>query len=409
MSAGFIAVRLAMDTLGVNGFGTYAAVASVAGFLGFFSGALGESCRKYFSEAMGGGRDLRRTFAFAFAVATAGALAVAVAGEVVGLILVKTAFNLSGDSAVTAYHLVVAAAALSVLRVPFEAAVVASERMRAFLFAGLLEAVVVLAAACLPQVLARDLRLPAYAGVLAVGEGALLVFFVGCGRRVLGSVPFPRLTDAVDGLMRFFGWCSVRSLSTDVKYRGTEMLINVFSGAAFNSTWRAAMRLGSLLYMVVGSFQLAFTPRLMKLRAAGDGRGFFRLLLAAEAVSFGLLTAVAVPVAVWAPEVVRLWLGASAPPQIVAFIRVFAVHFVFDALNGPLHAAITTAADSSRYQLVVSLVMGSGFLFALGALAAGLPAWSAPAGVALANVLSFGYRLAVLRPYTRFDIISPHV
>lgn len=401
LAADLVAARFVLAALGAEGFGAYAAVTAVALLGTFFCGALGETFRKYLSEASCFG-DARAAHVFS------DALGLTVAFAVVGLLLSGVAGGLWVGSAVAAhphagaaFACAVGTAALTVLCVPFEAQVVASERNGVFALVGLCEAVAVFGAVGAVRALPGCPGVVVYAATRTGGQLlVLLVLAVRC-RRSLQAAVRPRKA-GIRRMLKFFAGCSVRAFSTELKYRGTETALNVGAGLLANAAWRVAMQVGGIFGMVIGDFQTAVTPRLMKLHAQGDARGLRRLLVRAESVTLLAFLALAVPAGLCAPSLVAAWLGADAPPATVAFIRVFVVHFLFDALSAPLHAVLTTVRDPTRYQLAVSLVMGSGFAFAVGALALGLPLWCVPAGVALSNALAFVLRLhLVLRRFGR--------
>ena len=401
LAADLVAARFALAALGADGFGTYAAVTAIALLGTFFCGALGETFRKYLSEAACLGAA-RAAHVFSDALG----LTVAFAG--VGLLLSGAVGGLWVGSAVAVHPHACAAfacaagtAALTVLCVPFEAQVVASERNGVFALLGLCEAAAIFGAIGAVRALPDCPGVVVYAAVRTGGQLlVLLVLAVRC-RQSLWTAVRPRGT-GIRRMLKFFVGCAVRAFSTELKYRGTETALNAGAGPLANAAWRVAMQVGGVFAMVIGDFQTAVTPRLMKLHAQGNARGLRRLLVRAEAVTLLVFLALAVPVGICAPSLVAAWLGPDAPPATVAFIRAFAVHFLFDALSAPLHVVLTTGRDPTRYQLGVSLVMGSGFGFAVLALALGLPLWCVPAGVALSNALAFAFRLhLVLRRSAR--------
>ena len=397
LAAELVVARRALATLGTVGFGTWAALVAAASLGTFFCGALGETFRKYMSEASGCDHAVTRVFSDAVGLSVALAAGGTVLSLVIGWRLVGS-LTLPGHS--LAFGLAIVAAVLTVVTVPFESCVIASERNAVFAPIGFCEAGAVVGAVVMARTVSSDWGLVAFAAVQMTGRLlALALLAVRC-RRVVRLAGWPRIS-GVRQMLKFFACCSIRSLATEIKYRGTEMVLCLLVGPLANAAWRVAMNGGSVFAMVIGDLQLAFTPRLMKSRAAGEVRAFRRLVMRAEVMGLMAFSALALPTLAFAPQIVSLWLGADAPPLTVAFLRVFALHFLFDALGAPLHVALTTRRDSSRYQLTVSGIMASGFLFAGLALVGGLPAWCAPAGVALANALAFVYRLCA---YRRWDL-----
>lgn len=403
LAADLVAARFVLAALGAEGFGTYAAVAAVALLGTFFCGALGETFRKYLSETdgRGGARAAAHVFSDALGLTAAFAGIGLLLAGLFGGVWVGSAIAVHPQAG-AAFAWAALAAGLTVLCVPFESQVVASERTGVFAWLGLCEAAVAFGAIGAVRALPDCPGVVVYAAARTCGQLLVLIVLAVRCRRNLRAVVRPRVA-GIRRMLKFFVGCSVRALSTELKYRGTETALNAGAGALANAAWRMAMQVGGLFAMVIGDLQTAITPRLMKLHAQGEVCGLRRLLVRAEAVTLLVFLALAAPVGICAPTLVSFWLGPDAPPATVAFIRVFVVHFLFDALSAPLHVVLTTERDSTRYQLAVSVIMGNGFLLAVLALALGLPLWCVPAGVALSNALAFGFRLClVLRAFAAF-------
>ena len=103
----------------------------------------------------------------------------------------------------------------------------------------------------------------------------------------------------------------------------------------------------------------------------------------------------AVPSAVvfaFAPELIRVWLGEAAPPQVAAFVRCSVVNLVFDAASNPLTTTILASGRVAFYHSVACSLSVLGFAVAWLLLASGFPAWTSMAAVAATNGLALVYR-----------------
>ena len=409
--ADLVTARIILQELGVDGYGLYAAVAGVVSIVAFLGGALDETFRRYFSAEMGRGRegDVASVFAVAMGISVAFATGVLVVGETAGLAFVRCSLDVpagSGRLAAWVYQACLLAVTLGILSKPFVAHTVASERMHLMTVVGGLRAFLLLSIAAALACFRSEGRLFAYALLLSGLEAVELAYWCLRNRTCASAWLHPRLSGAVSReMLRFCFLSSFKTVACVAKYNGTEVLLNLRAGVAFNSSWSVAQRLSGALYTLTGNFIEAFSPQLVKLWTCQDRRPFFVLLASVERYSFFIMWFFAFPVLLFAPEIGTLWLGEGVPPQFAEFVRALTVNIVFDSLGWPLHSAIIADAERlARYQVVSSGLMASGFVFACGALVSGCPEWTAPAGVAVANALAFGYRVAYLNRNRGLDL-----
>ena len=403
LAVDLIVTRLLLDALGVIDLGVFAAVSGVIGILVFFKGALGETFCKYLSAESGRTGAVWDLFPAVLLMAVLCAVAVALVGETLGFVFVRFVLSIPSErmaTATSAYHLVVGASVVTVIRTAFESCLKAAERMEAFAVGGVLEAGLSLVVVGILALCPSAHRLEAYAALNLLVAALLCLYFAGRARRLLSVSLVPQLMkERLVEMLRFWLGGSLVSVANDLKYKGTELLINGFAGVGFNAAWTLACKFCTIPHAIAGDFHVAVMPPIMKLKAVGRMKSLMALLESSERISFSLFWVVGFPAFLYAPELVRFWLGANMPPQTAEFLRALLVFFLFDALTGPLHYAIISAHRVTRYQVGASIVMGSGFVFALIALSAGLPPWTAPAGVAFSNALSFVYRLICIRRY----------
>lgn len=399
MAADVVAVGIVLKALGVDDFGLFAAVSCVSTLICFFGSSLGETSRKFISRERGTESGIGGVFAALLALMLCTAVLVVAVAGCAGLPFVLRAMSFPAGRASVAfgcYACAVGVSFLQLLRIPFESLIFAQEHMRRFVGAAVLEGVWTIAAACALHGMPMEARLPSFALMTLAGEGALLAFFVLKSRDLDGFGLHPSFRSPHVREIFVFFFCGLsRAASVTLEFVGTGILINVYAGVAFNATWKLATKVGSALYVPVGNLFLSVTPQMMRLHAAADRPRLVRLVVRSGLASF-LLMSVAVPVIVFAPELVRLWVG-TPPPQVVAFIRALAVHFIFDSLNLPLHFGITAIGSAPRYHVFVSLVKVAGFAVSFVILASGRPPWLVPAVIAGANGFLFLCRIVVFR------------
>lgn len=401
--SGLIAVRVVMNALGVSGYGVYTAVSGAVSLIFFLQWTMELAVRRFLCVEIGKGdsSSLAETLTGGLLLALAAVLLFAGIAETAGRWFVREKMSLGGESVGTALlmlQLLVCSQVLETVRLPFEALIVASERMVFFAKVSVLEALLALGAAG-AVAFAGGRGLEAYAVFLLVKSAVILLVSASYCRRTFGRlVAFRRdVWRRFANQTAFFGKSLLGDVANMLKYHGVNLLVNVHAGPVFNASWNMSMQVGVSLYGLVGNFQQAFFPQIVRLWGREDKRPFVVLLAGTLRWSAIIMGICVVPLLALTGPVLLLWIGGTLPPQALAFTRCVAVHYFFDALIGPLHTAIVATGRILGYNVCISVIMASSFFLAWACLAGGLPAWTSVASVAAVNVVAFLYRLHYVR------------
>ena len=398
-AANLMAVRLVVRALGISGFGVFSAVVGVLEVAFFLRWTLEVSVRRFLCHAFAHDDRgaWRRTFSSGCILAFFLSLVFAGLAETAGSWFLDSKIDISPDvraSTSTFFHVGVVWMVLEALRMPWSALVVSVERMDFLTKVEVLEsALSLLAAGAVGLVGPSGL---VFYGVLLLLKSAvvLAVFLVYCKRCFPDRVGFcPIGVRDVAEQASFFAKGLLTDVANLLKYHGVNLLLSVYAGTAYNASWNAAMKIGNGLYGLVGGFQEAVFPQIVRSWAQEDRHPFVALLAYAVRWSAILVGVCVLPLLFFTRTVLELWLGQELPPEAVAFARCVGVHFLFDALSAPLRTAVFATGRILRYQMAVSVAMGFGFVLAWCFLSSGFPAWTSVGAVALSNVLAFAYRL----------------
>jgi Na+-driven multidrug efflux pump len=142
LALNLFATRLVLKTLGVEDFGLFAVLASIIASFSFITGAVNASVSRFLCAALG--HEDRREFSAVFtasAVLLFGvALLIAALTELCGLWYIQNHLVVAPErlpAAMTAFHFCVASTVILIIALPYQAALISQENIRAFaLFTG---------------------------------------------------------------------------------------------------------------------------------------------------------------------------------------------------------------------------------------------------------------------------------
>ena len=138
--------RVILQTLGVEDFGIYNVVAGVITMLGFLTGSLGGASSRYITYDLGKGnmQIMKRTFGNILTIHFLLAGIIIIIGETVGLWFMLTQLQIPSEREIAAfwvYQFSVFSSVLAIVSIPYNASIIAHEKMSVFAYISIADAV----------------------------------------------------------------------------------------------------------------------------------------------------------------------------------------------------------------------------------------------------------------------------
>lgn len=357
MAVGLVTSRVVLRSLGADDFGVYSAVAGFVTFFTILTGSMSTAIGRFFAFELGrGGARLKSIFATAVAIQLLLALGMVLLVEPLGWWWISDHMVLD-PARIGAAKWVLQFALLSLViqlvSVPYNADIIARERMDAFAYISLFEGFGKLAVAYAIAVSDSD-RLVLYAALLAlVSLLTRLAYGIFC-RRHFEEAHYRLNLDKplFKEMFSFAGWNFIGAGSGILRDQGGNLLLNLFFGTLVNAAWGLAAQVSGTVQKFVTSFTTALNPQITKSYAAGDKDYLFHLVFKGARYSVYLLLLVVLPVLFNTPFLVDLWL-TDIPPQTVLFIRLVLVYLVVESVSYTMITAMLATGNIRNYQLLV--------------------------------------------------------
>ena len=414
---GLYTSRVVLSSLGESDYGIYNVVGGVVAMFTIISGALSSAVSRFITFELGrGGKRLSAVFRCAILVQLLLAVIVVAAGEPSGLWFIGDKMTIPPER-VPAARIVLQFSLLTfvinLLSVPYNAAIIAHEKMGAFAAVGLFEGFAKLAVALLLAVSPID-RLVWYAALMCVVAVCVRIsytiycrkHFTEC-RKIWRNGVFRREDSRLlKEMFSFAGWNFIGVTAGVLKDQGGNILVNVFSPSpAVNAGRGVAMQLSGAVQGFVTNFMTAVNPQITKSYAAGDLKGMHSLMSKSAKFSYFLILFFALPLLFGMDWVLELWLK-DVPEYAPIFARLLLVLVLSDSLSNPLITAQLATGDIKRYQLIVGGILLLNIPVSYILLKAGMGVeWVVVVAIALSQVSMFA-RLVLLRGMIGLDVKS---
>ena len=358
---GLFTSRVVLAALGETDYGVYNAVGGMVTVFTFLTASISSAISRFLAFELGKGGDairMRKLFSAGIAIQLVFALVLVILAETAGLWFLHHRMNIP-DGRMGAAEIVLqcslVALVIQLLAIPYNAAIIAREKMSAFAFISLLEAGLKLAVALMVKYCLND-RLVLYAFLMAA---VALVVRMSYGYYCRRHFPESRGKLIVDrSLLReifsFSGWNFFGSSSYVLNTQGVTILVNIFFGVALNAARGVALQIENIAKQFVSNFLTAINPQITKSWASGNRDYCFSLV--AKGVKFSLLVILAffLPLYFEAECALDLWL-AKVPAHSADFVRLALVGLLVDMVGNPLLTLILATGKVRNYYLLTGL------------------------------------------------------
>ncbi len=156
------------------------------------------------------------------------------------------------------------------------------------------------------------------------------------------------------GVMGYSGFAFVAQLSSMVTYHIDRILVGMLSGISQVTYYAVPANIVSRLLNVGALFNSFVFPRAITLHAVDDYDGLRELYLKASRYTFLLLVPVLVPLVIFAPELLQLWLGEAFAENAQMTARILLMAF-FIAATSITPSQIYNGMGNSRIGAIYSL------------------------------------------------------
>lgn len=355
--------RAVLNALGVIDFGIYNVVGGIIVIFSFLNNAMASSTQRFLVYHLGtnDSRKLKQIFSSAIIIHFVMAVVVVGLAEIMGLWFLQVKMIIPMERLEVAkwvFHLSVISSAITILSVPYNAAIIANERMGAFAAISIIETLLKLCVAIFISFCNGD-RLLWYAGLL-LGVSVIVrtIYGVYCSKSFPeAKLIFPRNNKLLyKEMTSFAGWSLVGNLSVVGYTQGINLLLNIFFGPAINAARGIAVQVQNAVYGFVRSFQTAVNPQITKSYAIGDLKSMHLLIYRSSKLSFYLTLMLSLPIIIETPYVLSLWLNI-VPDYTVAFCRLTFISCMIESISNPFMIGASATGKIKKYHLIIGSIL----------------------------------------------------
>ena len=354
--------RVILQTLGVEDYGISSVVGGVISMFTFINAAMVSSTQRYlnFELVRGDANQLRSVFSSSLQIHALIALAIIVLSETVGLWFLNEKLVIPEarmTAAMWVYQCSILSCAVSIMSTPYNAVIVAHEKMSAFAYISILDVSLKLLVVYLLVVLPFDKLIILAILNLLVQLFIRYIYTLYCHRYFPESYfQFWFNKTLFKEMFGFAGWSFWGNLAAILYTQGLNMMLNIFFGPIVNAARGIAVQVQSAVQQFVGGFQTALNPQITQNYASNNLPQLHSLMFRRARFSFLLLFFLSLPVLMETNFILTLWLK-TVPDDAVIFTQIMiCISLIYTTAN-PCIIANQATGKVKIYQMVVGGIL----------------------------------------------------
>lgn len=407
--------RVILQVLGVDDYGIYQAVGGIVGFLSFINSALSQGSSRFITYGLGEGNaeKLKRIFSTTLTGHIILAVIIVFIAETAGYWFFHHKMVIPPErmhAAEWVFHFSIMTVFFTLTQVPYNACIIAHEKMTIFAYVSIVDAVCKLLIVYLLTIGNID-KLILYAILHFVLQVSILLFYrFYCTRHFQES----HLSLSIDKkilkeVASFSSWSLFSNSAIALNNQGILVLLNMFFSPAIVAARSISLQVDMTAFHFVSNFQTAAVPQIVKRYAMKDYEGSKRLLLDMTKYSFYMMFLLALPIFFSADLLLKLWLGV-VPPYTSIFLRLIVIQSLFHVFDTSFYKALYAKGQLRENALFSPLCLFVNFcvvylLFKMGASPVAL-SWSTMVSYAVIGLLVKPILLIRFVNYSWRDILS---
>lgn len=358
MAVSLFTVRVVIRTLSVSDYGLYSAVGGVILTFSFITGVLTNASQRFFSVELGKGTEgkVKEIFSTLFITYIGVSIVVVLLAETVGLWFLVNKMTIPegrGGAAMWVYQFALASFVVTLMTNPFQALIIAQERMNLYACISILDVVLKLLIVYMLLLFDYD-KLKVYAVLMFLSHIITsTIYILYCKTKFRETHIIWRVDKSLfKTVFSYSSWTLFGTVAGMCNTQGMNLLLNVFFGTISNAAYSVASQVYHTVGLFANSFYTAVKPPLIKNYAGGNFEYVNKLFLFSSKSLFVLLFIVVLPLMVCTESILQIWLG-QVGDYMVSFVRLSLIYTTVLTISYPITAIVQAGGFVKLYHTLV--------------------------------------------------------
>ena len=368
MAVSLYTSRVVLEALGVDDYGIYNVVGGFVTMFTAISGTMTAASQRFMAYELGKPRpNIKKVFSTTLSIHIILSIMIFIILESLGVWFLNNMMNISSERMEAANWVLqcsILTFCVNIISIPYNAAIIAYEKMSAFAYIGILEATLKLAVAFTLSIMAFD-ALIVYAVLMLIVAICMRFIYSGYCISKFRDCRFSLFVnkETFREILSFSGWNFIGQTAAVMNNQAINVLTNLFFGVALNAARGIASQVDATINTFVQNFTMALTPQITKAYAAGNYDSLNKLIIYGSKYCFFL----------------------------------FGMYSLCQCLSQCLYSAMLATGRIKKYQIIVGGLSIMAFPLSYTFFKLGLPAEYGYVAIIVSSLMCFAARLWLLK------------
>ena len=350
------ATRLVLKNLGVDDMGVYGVVGSIVSLFAVFSNGITTAIQRFITFELGKpDGKINTIFCTSINIIFLLSGVIFLLLETLGVWYLTNKANIpeaSTNAAFWVFQISVLTCIINLISVPYNALIVAHEKMNVFASISIIRVVLSCAAAyCISYF--NNHRLLIYAALLA-GIGILIriIYQTYCRKRFKeAQYRWMIDRDCMKEMGKFAGITTLSGILQTLSAQGIVLIINITFGVAINAVYAISLQVKNSVLSFAFNIFKAIAPQITKTYANGEIETCKKLVYTGSKVQAYLIFFIMIPFLFRTEYIMQLWLD-EVPPYAVEFAQCAIFISLFYALFEPIRTLVYATNHITHFLII---------------------------------------------------------
>lgn len=359
---GLYTSRIVLNALGINDYGIYSVVGGIVSMLTFLNVGMSGASQRFISFELGKDdkSSLNKVFSNCIISHYIIAFIIVIILETIGVWFVNNKLVIQHDRLYAANWVLqcsIVTLALSVISVPYNACIIAHEKMGEFAYISILEVFLKFIIALVILKCEFD-KLIFYSTLIMIVQLIIcIIYSVYCKRNFIEcSCTLKPDKQLLKQMISFASWGCIGNMGFTLKDQLSNIILNLFFGTTVNAARGIAGQVNGIINGFAVNFTMAMNPQITKQYSAGNIGRSKELAMAGSRYSFFLLSIVSIPFMINVEYILKLWLGI-VPEHTGIFVCIILIASCVYAMTHTISTAILATGRVKWFQILLSIIL----------------------------------------------------